>query len=66
MRKNITIRIDEEIIDKVKDIVYWEPGMSMSDLFEQSIKVMIKELQDKHGKKYEKRPKNIKCGRRPS
>lgn len=63
MKKNITISIDIEVIEKAKDAVYWTPQASLSDFFQQGILTYIKLLEEQHGKTFETRQGNLKHGR---
>jgi hypothetical protein len=65
-RERVTIYLPPDIIDKVKDIVYYTPGMTMADLAEQAFTDLIAKLENVRGEEFPKRPdRNLRAGRRP-
>ena len=57
MKKPMCIRIDEKIQEKIKDIVYWTPGLSVSGLAEELFMNYANKLEKKRGIAFEKRKK---------
>lgn len=43
MKKQITFRIDEELIDKVRDIVYANRNLSLNSAIEYSLNKLVEE-----------------------
>ncbi len=62
LKKQITVRIDIHILDKIKDIVYWDPHTSLNEFIE----VALQQAANNFGS-IQKRPcQNLKSGRRIS
>lgn len=40
-KKKITILVDEQIVDRVKDIVYWNPEYTVSNFVEASVEAAV-------------------------
>jgi uncharacterized protein (DUF4415 family) len=60
IKKQISIRIDQELLERMKDMVYWNPGWTLNDLIEITLRETIYSME-----KCEKRPqKNLKPGRK--
>jgi hypothetical protein len=60
IKKQISIRIDQELLERMKDMVYWHPGWTLNDLIEITLRETIYSME-----KCEKRPqKNLKPGRK--
>lgn len=58
-----TVHLPIELIERVKNIVYWEPGLTLSDFYSSALKVAIAHWESKNGGKYAKRKENLKGGR---
>lgn len=63
MKKNVTISIDEKTINTLRNIVYWTPGLTMSELIDDACTLHIQKLILLKGKDFEPREKNLKSGR---
>lgn len=64
-KQRITIHLSKGIIDRAKNAVYWEPGLTLTDLAEQALKVELDKLEKKRGDKYPQRKKDQLKGGRP-
>jgi len=52
--KNLYIRADEEMVEKLKDIAY-ELRLPVSEIVRQGLELCIKALEEQHGGPYPKR-----------
>jgi hypothetical protein len=48
-KSSFTVHLREELIERVKNAVYWTPGMTMSGLTEATLEQAIAELERKNG-----------------
>lgn len=62
MKKTLSVRIDHEKIEKIRDIVYWNPGMSITSFIDMTLDEVVKKFHD-----VKARPvKNLKPGKKIS
>lgn len=63
MRKNMCVRLPEHVINKLKDVVYWTPGMTISAFVEESVQSQIGQYERERGDSFPHRkvPKVIKA-----
>lgn len=54
-RKSFCTRIDPELIERMRNIVYWTPGLSLADLIEQSLEICITSLEEQRGSPFPER-----------
>jgi uncharacterized protein (DUF4415 family) len=60
IKKQISIRIDQELLERMKDMVYWNPGWTLNDLIEITLRETIYSME-----RCEKRPSiKLKPGRK--
>jgi hypothetical protein len=62
MKKQLSVRIDGEVLDRVRDLVYWNAGMSLSGLVESVLEATVNQF-DNIPKRTDK---NLKAGRKLS
>jgi hypothetical protein len=62
-RRRVTFHLSVEIMDRARNAVYWEPGLTMTDLAEQGITAAVEKLEKKRGELYPPRPAELKGGR---
>ena len=61
---NVTIFMEQALIDKIRDIVYWTPGGKISDVMSDACWEHIKRIERKRGEPFPKRKAEVKRGRR--
>lgn len=49
MKKALCVRISEHVINKMRDVVYWTPGMTMSDFVEESVQSQVGQYERERG-----------------
>lgn len=55
MRKTICFRLDEKLIEKMRNLAYWTPGLSLNRLAEESLGLCITTLEEKRGAPFPER-----------
>lgn len=60
-----TIQIDLETIERIRDIVYWTPGLTISDFIDVACQNHIEVITQKYGKPFAPRESEIRRGRKP-
>jgi hypothetical protein len=62
-KERMTIQISKDTIERVKDAVYWTPGLTVAQLTEEALEHALDRLEKKNGKTFEKRKSQLKPGR---
>ena len=62
-KKRITISIDSGLLERVKNAVYWTPGLTLTGLAEGALDTAITELERKRGNEFPERKDELKRGR---
>ncbi|MGE0009830.1 MAG: hypothetical protein AB7F19_04750 [Candidatus Babeliales bacterium] len=63
-KQRVTIHLSTDLINKVKDAVYWEPGLTLTAFAEDALQKALEKLEKKRGEKYpERTDHNLKGGR---
>lgn len=63
-KQRVTIHLSTDLINKVKDAVYWEPGLTLTAFAEDALQRALEKLEKKRGEKYPERSEhNLKGGR---
>ena len=57
-KQSYTIRINRELLERLRNIVYWTPGTSMNSLFEKALELFMKD------KDFPEREQKLKVGRK--
>lgn len=63
--QRVTIHVDIELINAIKDAVYWEPGLTLTAFAHDAFTKGLEKLEKKRGKKYPKRKDHNLRGGRP-
>lgn len=64
LKQRVTIHISVDLIDRVKNAVYWEPGLTLTEFAEQAFsKALDKREKDKGGSYPARKDKQLKGGR---
>ena len=53
-KKQFSARIDEKVLEKTRDLVYWQPGLKFNKFLEDVLKAVLSQW----GDKIKERPKN--------
>lgn len=63
-KARFTTYLPAELLDRVKNAVYWTPGLTVSGLAEEAINAVLKKLEKTHGGQFATRSQPLKRGRR--
>ena len=60
IKKALTVRVNPLLLHKIKNIVYWNPGMTMSGFVEMTLEEVTKQFEDVEDRPHE----NLTAGRK--
>lgn len=62
-KSRLTINLSIDLIERVKNAVYWTPGLTMSSLAEQALLQAVDTLEKKRGEPFPHRAEELRPGR---
>ena len=62
-KERLTVHIPVDLIDRVKNAVYWTPGLTLARLAETALGKEIEELEKKNGEPFPPRREELRGGR---
>jgi hypothetical protein len=62
-KERMTVQMSRNIIERVKDAVYWTPGLTVAQLTEEALEHALDMLEKKNGKPFDKRRSELRPGR---
>lgn len=62
-KQRITVQISEDVIERIKNAVYWTPGVTLASLAEEAFSKIVDELEKAKGTPFPKRKEELKTGR---
>jgi hypothetical protein len=62
-KQRLTIHLPVELIERVKNAVYWTPGLTLAGLAEEALRTAVDELEAGRGEAYARRASELKGGR---
>jgi hypothetical protein len=63
-KERITIHLPIDIIERIKNVVYWEPGITLTGFAEYAFEKALQEQEAKRGEPYpERKERTLKSGR---
>jgi hypothetical protein len=65
-KQKVTLIMDADLVERLKNAVYWSPGLSLSGVLEEAAEKMISQLEKKNGKPFQERNGELKKGRKLS
>lgn len=64
LKQRVTIHLSVDLIDKVKNAVYWEPGLTLTEFAQQALARELKRWEKEWGEQYpERKSRHLKGGR---
>ena len=63
LKQRVTIHIPVNLIERIKNAVYWEPGLTVAGFCEQALLKGIEKLEKEKGAPYPSRREQLKGGR---
>ena len=62
-RVRISAEISGDVANRIKNAVYWTPGMTMAGFIEESLGKAIKDLEEEKGEEFPQRERRLVGGR---
>ena len=62
-KSRLTINMSVDLIERVKNAVYWTPGITMSSLTEVALQKAVTKLEKEKGEPFPQRTEELKPGR---
>ena len=62
-RSKVSAEVDYDVADRVKNAVYWTPGLTMARFIEKALEDAIDKLEEDRGGKFEARERELVGGR---
>lgn len=62
-KQRVTIHIPIDLIERVKNAVFWQPGLTLAEFAEQALAHAIEELENERGTPFPPRKKPLRGGR---
>ena len=62
-RSKVSAEVDYDVADRVKNAVYWTPGLTMARFIEKALEDAIEKLEEEKGGKFEAREGELVGGR---
>lgn len=63
LKQRVTIHLSVDLIDKVKNAVFWEPGLTLTEFAQQALTKELKRWEKEWGEQYPQRKAQLKGGR---
>lgn len=64
-KQRVTFHVPIDLMDKVKNAVYWEPGLTLASFAEIALEKYLQEMEDERGKPFTQRRDHRLRGGRP-
>jgi hypothetical protein len=62
-KERLTVHVPVELIDRVKNIVYWTPGLTLARLAEEALTREVEKREKERGEAFPHRTEELKGGR---
>lgn len=62
-KQRITVQISEDVIERIKNAVYWTPGLTLASLAEEAFSKVVDALEEEREAPFPKRKEELKTGR---
>lgn len=62
-KQRLTVHISVDLIDRLKNAVYWSPGVTLAAIAEEYLSKGVDALEKKNGKPFPPRKEELKGGR---
>jgi len=63
IKERLTVHLSVALIDKVKNTVYWTPGLTLASLAETAFQQLVDQLEQQRGEPFPPRKEPLKGGR---
>lgn len=61
-RGKISVTLDVDLIDRVKNAAYWNPRLTIAKIAEKGIRKAIEQIENENGGRYKQRDSKLKGG----
>lgn len=62
-REQLTVQLPTDVVDQLRDAVYWTPGLTITGFVSQCITSVVKRLETERGDRFPKRERALRPGR---
>lgn len=62
-KERLTVHLSQELINRIRNVVYWTPGLTLADLGEDAFTHVVAEREKKRGGAFPQRKEELKGGR---
>ena len=63
IKERLTVHVPVELIDRVKNIVYWTPGLTLARLAEEALTKEVEKREKERGEPFPHRTEELRGGR---
>lgn len=63
IKERLTVHLPVELIERVKNAVYWTPGLTLAGLAEEALAAAVERLEHERGEPFPPRKSELKGGR---
>lgn len=63
VKERLTVHLPVDLIDRVKNAVYWTPGLTLASLAEEALAAAVEKLERQRGEPFPPRKAELKGGR---
>lgn len=62
-RERLTVKLPRSVVEKLRDAVYYTPGLTVSGFVERTILLVLEELETERGRPFPRRKADLRPGR---
>lgn len=63
VKERLTVHVPVDLIDRVKNIVYWTPGLTLARLAEEALTQEVEKRENERGESFPHRTEELRGGR---
>lgn len=63
-KQPLTVRLDVDVLDRIRNVVYWTPGLTMNSFLEEAVMDLLKATEEKKGGAFPRRDRQLQAGRK--
>lgn len=63
LKERMTIQISKDTIERAKNAVYWTPGLTIAQLTEEALNLVLNEMEKERGGSFPQRKSELRPGR---
>ncbi len=62
-KDRITLQLPKEVIERVKNAVFWTPGLTITELATEALSMAVDILEEERGERFETKSRSLRSGR---